>query len=150
MRIVVAALLLLAAPTAAVMPDEQLADPVLEQRARQISQQLRCVVCQNQSIDESDAPLAKDLRVIVREQLRVGKTDEQAIGYMVERYGSYVLLKPPFAPATWLLWLGPFLVVALGGWGVARWTRSRRPATDAAALTADEQAGLAALLRDGD
>lgn len=106
--------LLLAAPAAAVLPSEQLADPALEARARTISTGIRCVVCQNQSIDDSDATLAHDLRVIVRERLVAGDNDAQTVKYLVDRYGHYVLLKPPFERATLLLWLGPLVFVALG------------------------------------
>ena len=98
---------------------EQLADPKLEARARHIGAELRCLVCQNQSIDDSDATLASDLRIILRERLRAGDTDQQAIDFIVERYGHYVLLNPPFEPETVLLWLGPALVL-LGG-GAAAW-----------------------------
>ena len=97
----------------AVMPDEMLKDPVLESRAREISQNLRCLVCQNQSIDDSNAPLAKDLRVIVRERLTAGDSNEQVVGYVVRRYGNYVLLKPPFQGDTALLWLLPFILMVL-------------------------------------
>ena len=97
----------------AVMPDEMLKDPVLESRAREISQNLRCLVCQNQSIDDSNAPLAKDLRVIVRERLTAGDSNEQVVGYVVQRYGNYVLLKPPFQGDTALLWLLPFILMVL-------------------------------------
>ena len=106
--------LLLAAPARAVLPDEQLHDPNLEARARHISQELRCVVCQNQTIDDSDAPLAHDLRVLLRERLLKGDTDEQAEDFIVKRYGTYVLLKPPFELDTLPLWLGPLLVLAAG------------------------------------
>lgn len=99
----------------AVEPDERLDDPMLEQRAREISQQLRCVVCQNQSIDESDAPLARDLRLIIRERLVEGDNNEQVIGFVVDRYGDFVLLKPPFQADTYLLWFGPFIIFLLGG-----------------------------------
>ena len=97
----------------AVMPDEMLKDPALESRAREISQNLRCLVCQNQSIDDSNAPLAKDLRVIVRERLTAGDSNEQVVGYVVQRYGNYVLLKPPFQGDTALLWLLPFILMVL-------------------------------------
>lgn len=109
-------LLLLAAPAAAVLPSEQLANPALEARARTISTGIRCVVCQNQSIDDSDATLAHDLRLIVRERLVAGDTDAQTVKYLVDRYGHYVLLKPPFEAATLLLWIGPlaFVVLSLG------------------------------------
>ena len=103
MKVLIAALLLLSAPAAAVLPDEMLADPALEARARTISRDLRCVVCQNQSIDDSDAPLARDLRLVVREQLALGKSDTETIDYLVTRYGNFVLLKPPVEPATWAL-----------------------------------------------
>ncbi|HRX04273.1 MAG TPA: cytochrome c-type biogenesis protein CcmH, partial [Anaerolineae bacterium] len=89
------------------MPDEVLADPALEARARTLSQDLRCLVCQNQSIDDSNAPLARDLRIIVRERLSAGDTDKQVIDYLVTRYGNYVLLKPPLQADTLLLWIGP-------------------------------------------
>ena len=95
------------------MPDEMLKDPVLESRAREISQNLRCLVCQNQSIDDSNAPLAKALRVIVRERLTAGDSNEQVVGYVVRRYGNYVLLKPPFQGDTALLWLLPFILMVL-------------------------------------
>ena len=100
----------------AVMPDEVLSDPALEQRARIISQDVRCLICQNQSIDDSNAPLAKDLRVIVRERLKQGDSDEQVFQYLVARYGNFVLLKPPIESDTYLLWAGPFilLLIALG------------------------------------
>jgi cytochrome c-type biogenesis protein CcmH len=97
----------------AVEPEEMLADRALEQRARTISQDLRCMVCQNQSIDDSNAPLAKDLRVIVRERLTSGDTDVEVIEYVVARYGNYVLLKPPFQSDTALLWLAPFMIIAI-------------------------------------
>lgn len=100
----------------AVLPDEVLKDPALETRARVISQDLRCLVCQNQSIDDSNAPLAKDLRIIVRERLTAGDSNEQVFGYVVARYGNYVLLKPPLQQDTLILWLAPFLlmIIALG------------------------------------
>ncbi len=103
------------APVFAVEPDEELADPVLEARARDISSHLRCVVCQNQSIDDSTAPLARDLRLIIRERLAAGDSDEQVIGFVVERYGDFVLLKPPFQEDTYLLWFGPALILLIGG-----------------------------------
>lgn len=148
-RLIAAALLCLATAAGAVLPDEQLADPVLEARAREISKELRCVVCQNQSIDDSDATLAHDLRVIVREQLVAGKSNEEVKSYLVDRYGHYVLLRPPFNAETWLLWLGPLLVLALGGLGVALYFRGRRSASNAAPeLTPAEAARLNALLHD--
>ena len=140
--------LMLATPANAVLPREQLADPALEARAREISRELRCVVCQNQSIDDSDAALAADLRMIVRERLMAGDTDEEAKAYIVARYGDYVLMRPPFRTETLLLWLGPLLVVLLGGLGVALYLRGRKPADTA--LTAEEQAQLDSVLEDGE
>ena len=141
--------LLLASHARAVMPDEQLADPKLEARARVIGSELRCVVCQNQTIDDSDAGLARDLRIILRERLVAGDSDRQAIGYIVERYGSFVLLKPPFDGQTLLLWLGPLLALAGGGVGVALYLRHRGQAVLAAPppLTDAEQAALDKILR---
>ena len=115
LALVTLAALALAAPARAVTPDEQLPDPRLEARARALSQELRCLVCQNQSIDDSNAPLAHDLRVILRERLAAGDTDAQAKAYLVTRYGDFVLLRPPFQPDTWALWLGPFAVLLAGG-----------------------------------
>ncbi len=137
-----AALLLLAAtPALAVQPDEMLKDPALEARARAISKDLRCVVCQNQSIDDSDAPLARDLRIVVREQLTLGHSDAETMDYVVARYGHFVLLKPPMEPATWALWLGPFAVLGIGGAALLAWSRRRKPA-DVAPLSAAEAAEL--------
>jgi cytochrome c-type biogenesis protein CcmH len=137
--------LLLAAPTLAVQPDEVLKDPALEQRARDISAGLRCLVCQNQSIDESDAPLAKDLRGLVRERLKTGETNQQVRDFVVQRYGEFVLLRPVFGVHTALLWLTPLLVIALGGVGLWLALKRRHPAPSA--LSEAEQAGLDALLR---
>jgi cytochrome c-type biogenesis protein CcmH len=112
-------------PSLAVEPSELLDDPALEARARQLSQTLRCVVCQNQSIDDSNAWLARDLRVLLRERLKAGDTDEAAIDYIVARYGSFVLLKPPMQINTLLLWFGPGLIVLLAL--AFFWTLIRRP-----------------------
>jgi cytochrome c-type biogenesis protein CcmH len=143
------AVTLLAAPAFAVQPDEILKDPALEQRARALSAQMRCLVCQNQSIDDSDAPLAKDLRVVIRERLTAGDTDDQVKTYLVDRYGQYVLLKPPFGPATWALWLTPFLLAGLGAAYVL--TRPRRAPAESAerALSAAERERIAALAPTG-
>jgi cytochrome c-type biogenesis protein CcmH len=110
-----AVLLLFVRPAWGVLPSEKLSDPGLEARASALSKSIRCVVCQNQSIDDSNAPLAADLRVLLRERIAAGDTDDQVIEYLVQRYGNFVLLKPPFQPDTWFLWLSPFgvLVVAL-------------------------------------
>jgi cytochrome c-type biogenesis protein CcmH len=113
----------------AVMPDEALKDSALETRARSISQELRCLVCQNQSIDDSDAPLAKDLRMIVRERLTAGDSDKQVFDYVVARYGNYVLLRPPLQSDTALLWAAPFLLMVIS-LGVAFAYLRKRPALD--------------------
>ena len=128
MKCVVAAIMLavVAAPAGAVLPDEMLADAAKEARARAISQDLRCVVCQNQSIDDSDAPLARDLRIVVREQLTLGRTDAETVDYVVQRYGHFVLLKPPMEAATWALWLGPFVLLGAGGLGLLAMARRRK------------------------
>lgn len=146
------ALVLLAGPAHAVLPQEQLSDPKLEARARHIGAELRCLVCQNQSIDDSDAALASDLRIILRERLMAGDSDQQAIDYIVQRYGSYVLLKPPFDGQTLVLWLGPFLALAAGGLGVGLYLRHRMQADQAAPapLTADEQDRLNQLFEASD
>ncbi|WP_114392227.1 cytochrome c-type biogenesis protein [Oleisolibacter albus] len=139
---------LLAGPAFAVLPDEKLADPALEARAREISQELRCLVCQNQSIDDSNAPLARDLRVLVRERLAAGDSNGQVLQYLTDRYGDFVLLKPPVRPYTWVLWFGPFALLLVAGAGTAFYLRNRRSeAVQAAAgLTAEEEARLQALL----
>lgn len=130
----------------AVKPDEMLADPALEARARTLSEGLRCMVCQNQSIDESDADLARDLRVLVRERLKAGDTDRQVIDYIVSRYGEFVLLKPRFEARTLLLWGAPVLLLLMGGLFVFRASRTGRPA-ETAALTDQEKAALDDLLK---
>ncbi len=127
----------------AVEPDEVLPDAVLEARAREVSAGLRCLVCQNQSIDDSAAPLARDLRLIVREHLKAGDTDADIRAYLVQRYGDFVLLKPPFEPSTLLLWGTPVLVVLLGG---AALLFRRRHVEPPESLTPDEQAKVDALI----
>ena len=145
-RLLLVLLLGLAAASAwAVQPDEMLADPALEARARAISRDLRCLVCQNQSIDDSDAELARDLRLLLRERLKAGDTDAQAKQFLVDRYGDYVLLKPPFKTTTLALWLGPPVLLLAGlflAWNAAR---KRRP-QEATPLTAEEKARLDKLL----
>lgn len=130
----------------AVLPNEQLPDPKLEARARAISQELRCVVCQNETIDDSDAPLAHDLRVVLRERLKAGDSDAQAIGFIVGRYGSFVLLRPPFRSQTLALWFGPLFVLLVGGIGVTLYLR-RRGDIATAALSAEEETQIEKLLR---
>ncbi|RWE57249.1 cytochrome c-type biogenesis protein [Mesorhizobium sp.] len=137
--------LLFAGAALAVKPDEVLADPALEARARTLSEQLRCMVCQNQSIDDSDADLARDLRVLVRQRLVAGDTDRQVIDYIVSRYGEFVLLKPRFSLRNALLWGAPVFLLLAGGAVVVLGARSRRPAP-AAMLTAEEKAALDKML----
>ncbi|MDX8446111.1 cytochrome c-type biogenesis protein [Mesorhizobium captivum] len=131
----------------AVKPDEVLPDPALEARARALSEGLRCMVCQNQSIDESDADLARDLRVLVRQRLVAGDTDQQVMDYIVSRYGEFVLLKPRFSLRNALLWGTPALLLLAGGIFIVISARSRRPAQDST-LSAEEQAALDKLLRE--
>ena len=119
-------LLALAAPTAAVLPDEVLSDPALEARARALSYNLRCMVCQNQSIDDSDAPLARDLRLLIRERLKAGDSDTQVREFLVARYGQFVLLEPEKNTRTALLWLAPLLVLLAGALILLRFFRRRR------------------------
>jgi len=138
----------LPAPAAAATnPDEILKDPALEQRARALARQLRCLVCQNQSIDDSDADLARDLRRIVREQLVAGRSDQEIVGFLTARYGDFVLLKPPVRPITWLLWFGPLAVLLVGGGLVVAFFRGRRP-EPAAELDAGERERLQRLLAE--
>ena len=134
----------------AVTPDEVLQDPRLEARARAISQGLRCVVCQNQSIDDSNAPLAHDLRVLLRERLVSGDTDEQAIDYIVARYGNFVLLRPPMQLNTLFLWVGPALFVMIAAIGFGRYLRTRPEDTSETppTFTATEEERLAVLLNE--
>jgi cytochrome c-type biogenesis protein CcmH len=153
-KLIVVAVLVGTLPAArAVLPDEVMSDPAREARARALSQELRCMVCQNQSIDDSEAPLARDLRLLVRERIASGDSDAQVIDFLVARYGEFVLLRPRFERQTLLLWLVPPLV--LFGGGLVLWLQARRrkqgasevPVSDA--LTAEEQARLKLLMVDG-
>src|ERR1700675_895583 len=140
-----------AAPLHAVQVDEILSDPALETRARAISHDLRCMVCQNQSIDDSEAPLARDLRLLVRERIAAGDSDAQVIDFLVARYGEFVLLKPRVNQHTLLLWLVPPLALLGGGFAMWRYSRRRPKSGDdtdesVVKLTADEQARLERLL----
>ncbi len=137
---------LVAGSALAVDPQEQLKDPNLEARAREISAGLRCLVCQNQSIDDSDAPLAKDLRLLVRRQLKKGESNEQVIDYIVARYGDFVLLKPRLRFNTILLWFAPIVLIAGGILLASRVVRRPPPESPARPLTPDEQAELESLL----
>ncbi|RWX61913.1 cytochrome c-type biogenesis protein CcmH [Mesorhizobium sp. M4B.F.Ca.ET.089.01.1.1] len=139
--------LLFAGSAFAVKPDEVLADPALEARARALSEGLRCMVCQNQSIDESDADLARDLRILVRQRLVAGDSDQQVMDYIVSRYGEFVLLKPRFSLRNALLWGTPVVLLLAGGLFILLSARSRRSAP-ANTLTAEEQAALDKMLRD--
>jgi cytochrome c-type biogenesis protein CcmH len=131
----------------AVQPDEVLPDPALEQRARALSRELRCMVCQNQSIDDSDAPLARDLRLLVRERLKAGDSDRQVIDFLVTRYGEFVLLKPRLAWHNAVLWAAPFGALVLGAVVVIVTLRRRPAAQPTAPLASDERRRLDELTR---
>ena len=147
MRHLLAALLLLTATSAlAVEPDEMLADKALEARAEKIDAQLRCVVCQSESIAESGAPLAKDLRLLVRERLTKGDTDEQVVDYVVERYGEYVLLKPRFEAKTFVLWMFPAIIAAGGLVALAAYVRKRPERRAPEPLSPDEEEALRTII----
>jgi len=141
-----------ASAACAVQPDEIMSDPVKEARARDLSRELRCMVCQNQSIDDSEAPLAKDLRILVRERIAAGNSNAQVIDFIVARYGEFVLLKPRLNAHTWILWLLPPLVLA--GGGIALWMQARRRRKSVAGeedpallkLSAEEEARLERLI----
>ncbi len=136
----------------ALQPNEVLKDPALEARARALSKDIRCLVCQNQSIDDSNADLARDLRVLVRERLQKGDSDPEILDFLVKRYGDFVLLKPPVKVSTYLLWYGPIGIFILGVIGLIVFFRNRRvvPARTTAGLSADEEKRIAALLDDGE
>jgi cytochrome c-type biogenesis protein CcmH len=144
-RLVLAALLLWPLAAGAVLPSEQLPDPALEARAREISRELRCQVCQNQWIDDSAAPLAGDLRRLVRERLVAGDTDAQVLAFVQARYGDYIRLTPPFRLDTLLLWIAPALILAAGAFGVRAWFRRRAATPPTPALDEREERALAAL-----
>ncbi len=141
--------LFIAAPLAfAVQPDELLPDPALEVRARALSAELRCLVCQNQSIDDSDASLAKDIRVLIRERISKGESNDQVRDFLVSRYGDFILLKPPLKPETWLLWLSAPLTLGLGALSIFYATRRAPLATPA--LSAEEESRLAEIAASND
>jgi cytochrome c-type biogenesis protein CcmH len=154
--LIIALLTFVAVPCAmAVEPDEVLSDATLEARARALSKELRCMVCQNQSIDDSEAPLARDLRILVRERLQAGDRDGQVIDFLVARYGEFVLLRPRFTWHTAVLWLGPAAMLLIGGCAVLVLARRYRVKSVAAAqaqqgLTAAEAARLSDVLRDAE
>ena len=143
-------LALLAVPAFAVEPSEMLKDPALEARAREIGRALRCVVCQNQAIDDSNAEVAHDMRRAVRERLAAGDSDDAVVAFMVARYGDYVLLKPPFKTGTLVLWLGAPLVLLVAGGALLAAARKRRPPEPPAPLTEEERAKVDALLGASD
>ena len=148
MRWLALILCLLAAPAGAVEPDEVLDDPVLEERARELSKGLRCLVCRNESIDESNAELAKDMRILVRERLTAGDSDDEVIAFLVDRYGEFVLLTPTATGANLALWLaGPAMLLVGGGVAIAHLRKRRRPAL-ADGLSEAEAARLEELMRD--
>jgi cytochrome c-type biogenesis protein CcmH len=136
-------------PTLAVTPQERLADPALEARAREVSAGLRCLVCQNQSIDDSEAPLAKDLRTLVRDRIKAGESNQQVLDFIVARYGEYVLLKPPFGWHTALLWAGPFLLFGAGLLGLLALRRRHAGASVGEGLSEPEKAELERILGKG-
>jgi cytochrome c-type biogenesis protein CcmH len=149
--LVVAVLLLFSTvPAMAVLPDEILSDPVLEERARNLSAQLRCMVCQNQSIDDSNAELARDLRVLVRERLVSGDSDQDVIAYVVSRYGEFVLLKPRFSARTVLLWGAPILLTLAGVTSLLVFARRRNTLPTQQKLSSDEEAKIRSMLEKQD
>ena len=149
--LVVAVLLLFSTvPAVAVLPDEILSDPVLEERARNLSAQLRCMVCQNQSIDDSNAELARDLRVLVRERLVSGDSDQDVIAYVVSRYGEFVLLKPRFSARTVLLWGAPILLTLAGVTSLLVFARRRNTLPTQQKLSSDEEAKIRSMLEKQD
>jgi cytochrome c-type biogenesis protein CcmH len=139
-------LILLVGPALAVQPDEVMKDPALESRARALSAELRCLVCQNESIDDSEAPLARDIRLLIRERIGQGESNDAVRAYLVSRYGDFILLKPPFKPETLVLWLSPVLVLGLGV-GAALFAHRRAPRATPR-LSAEEEARLTALTDD--
>jgi cytochrome c-type biogenesis protein CcmH len=143
LRYVLLFVVALATPSFAVQPDEVMTDAGLEARARALSGELRCMVCQNQSIDDSDAPLARDIRILIRQRIEKGDSNDVVRAYLVSRYGDFILLKPPFKPETLLLWLGPPLVLCAGLAAVLL-ARRRSPAATTA-LSAEEESRLSAL-----
>ena len=142
-------LILSSLPAAAVEPDEVLADPKLEQRARDISAGLRCLVCQNQSIDDSNASLARDVRILLRERLTAGDSNEEAIAFMVDRYGEFILLKPTFARHNLILWLGPFVILIAGAgtlWSAQRRRAAKRGSDSTDSLSEEEKKRLNSMI----
>ena len=141
-------LMIAASAAHAVQPDEVMRDPVLEARARALSAELRCMVCQNQSIDDSDAPLARDIRLLIRDRIAKGESNDAVRDFLVSRYGDFILLRPPFAPQTLLLWAGAPLALVAGAFALWRAARRRQPVPSP--LSQAEEARLAAIVEDGE
>lgn len=153
--ILAALMLVFSQPALAVLPDEILSDPGLETRARALSRDIRCLVCQNQSIDDSNADLARDLRILVRERLVAGDSDTEIVNYLVTRYGDFVMLRPPMKGTTYVLWFGPALIFAIAMGSITIWFRRRRTPLSTGAdmpekLSTEERAQLSKLLDGGD
>lgn len=146
---VLAVVLLTGSPVAAIDGNEMFADPAKEERAREIGRQLRCMVCQNQSIFDSNSGLAKDLRVLVRARMEEGETDTEILAYISDRYGDYVLLQPRFSARNAVLWAAPVLALGMGFAGAALYLRRRRKPHATAALTDNERAAARKLLQEG-
>ena len=144
LRHILVGFLFVVTPVLAVEPDEVLDDPALEERARLISAEVRCVVCQNEPIDSSNAGVARDLRILIRERLLAGDTDREVFEYLVARYGDYVLFRPPLRPETYALWIGPFVIFGIGLVGVVALLRRRpgRIRESDVALSAEEEAAF--------
>lgn len=140
--------LIAVSPAMAVLPDEVLDDPALETRARGLSAELRCMVCQNQSIDDSDAPLARDLRILLRERIVAGDSDGQVMDFLVARYGEFILLKPRFSETTMILWLAPAFLLIVGGFVTYRVMKRRPSRATAQALSGDEEEKLKRILSE--
>jgi cytochrome c-type biogenesis protein CcmH len=148
-RVLIALALLWLGLVSALAEEVQLTDPKLEQRARDLSREIRCVVCQSQSVADSDADIAQEVRALIREQIAAGKSDHEIRDYLVARYGDFVLFDPPFKAATYVLWIGPFAILALAGFGVAFFFRQRaREPGRARELDPEEQSRVARLLND--
>lgn len=143
---VIAVTTLLSLPALAVLPSEMLSDPALEARARVLSKEVRCQVCQNQNIDDSAAPLAADLRRLIRERITAGDTDAEILDFLVKRYGIYILMRPPVEPSTWPLWFGPAALLAIASLALIVAARRRAPVNPAADLTPEDETTLRDIL----
>lgn len=146
-RLLLILTLILATPLWAVEPDEVLDDPVLEERAREISANVRCVVCQNEPIDSSNAGVARDLRLLIRERLVAGDSNQEVFDYLVARYGTYVLFKPPFKPSTYALWIAPFALICIGIFSVG-YVLTRKPKATGPGLSEADEAEISRLMKD--